>query len=184
MVERLQRHQSKLNRRAEKDPLTIRLMSSRDVQFPPQCPACNAPAARRVDLEKHARFTVHTHDGSVERQQTVRLSVWFCSDCVERHASQIERSDHATGTSVSRAIEYRVNPRTDSLFGSSELAWHAFRFQSADYAAKFRELNKALLWSPTLETRITAKQRGSDTLQLIVLIAVAAALALWSYLTR
>ena len=186
MVERLQRHQSKLNRRSEKDSRTIRLTSARAVRFPPLCPGCDAPATRRVDLEKHVRFTVYTHDGPAEEHQTARLSVLFCSNCAERHASEIERAGpaSATETSISGAIEYRANPRTDLLLGSSEPAWHGFRFRSSDYAAKFRELNSAHLWSPTQHARTSANRNHLDILQLIILIAVAIALALWSYLGR
>jgi hypothetical protein len=182
MVGRLERHQRKLNKRAQKDPLTVRLTSARDVLFPPQCPACDAPGTRPVKLEKHCRFTVPTRDGPAEEHQTARLNVFFCSACAERHAFELQRS--LTETSVSHAIEYQVNPRTDSVLGSSGPAWHGFRFRSAEYAAKFRELNSALLWTPTKYARESAKSRRFHYLQLTILIAFAAALALWSYLTK
>jgi hypothetical protein len=185
MVERLERHQRKLNTRAEKDPLTVRLMSARDVLFPPQCPACDAPGTTRVNLEKHCRFTVHTGHGPAEEHQTARLDVFFCSACAERHGWEMKRvGTSGTETSVSRAIEYLLNPRTDSTLGSPDPAWHGFRFPSAEYAAKFRELNAGLIWTPTKYARESAKRRRSYYLQLIILAAFAAALALWSYMTR
>lgn len=186
MVERLQRHQRKLNTRAERDPLTVRLMSARDVLFPPQCPACDALGTSRVNLEKHCRFTVHTGDGPVEEHQTARLNVFFCTACADLHGSALQRAGCASGTetSVSRAIEYLVNPHTDSMLGSADPAWHGFRFRSAAYAAKFRELNAGLIWTPTKYPRESAKRRHFYYLQLIILISFAAALALWAYLTK
>jgi hypothetical protein len=141
LVERLERHQRKLHTRAERDPLGVRLVSAQDVLFPPQCPVCGAPGTRRVAIEKHCRFTVHTGDGPTEEHHVAQLDVILCSACAERHGS--ERIDRARGTetSISRTIEYSVNPRTDCALGSREPAWHAFRFPSVEYATKFRELN-------------------------------------------
>jgi hypothetical protein len=186
VVERLERHQGKLNTRAEKDPLTVRLLSTRHLLFPPQCPACGAPGTRRVEIEKHCRFTIHTGDGPAEAHQVARLDVILCSACAERHGSEMKRVDRAQGTetSVSRTIEYLVNPRTDFALGSPEPAWHAFRFPSAEYATKFRELNAGLIWTPAKYAREGADLRRSSNLQLLILVAFAAALALWSYLTR
>ena len=186
MVERLKRHQRKLNTRAEKDPLTVRLVSARDVLFPPQCPVCGASGTTRVAIEKRCRFTVHSGDGPAEAHQVARLELMLCSACAERHRSEMKRVDRSQGTetSVSRTIEYFVNPRTDFALGSPEPAWHSFRFPSAEYAAKFRELNGGLIWTPAKYAREGAELRRSSYLQLLILVAFAAALALWSYLTR
>ena len=186
MVDRLERHQRKLNTRAEKDPRTVRLGSARDVLFPRQCPACGETGTRRVEIEKHCRFTVHTGDGPAEAHQVARLDVILCSACAERHGSEMKRVDRTQGTetSVSRTIEYSVNPRTDLALGSSEPAWHAFRFPSAEYATRFRELNAGLTWTPAKYAREGAELRRSSYLQLLILVAFAAALVLWSYLTQ
>jgi hypothetical protein len=111
------------------------------------------------------------------------------TDRLWRHQAKLNRraeSDplSALETSVSRAIEYRVNPYTDALAGTAEPAWHGFCFRSADYAAAFRELNATLAWTPGRFARTSAAAHRSNMLQLIILIAVAAALALWAFLTR
>ena len=121
MVERLERRQRKAQYACGKGSAHRPVDVGRDVLFPPQCPACGAPGTRRVNLEKHCRFTVHTGDGPVEEHQTARLAVFFCSACAERHGSEMKRDACAstTETSVSRAVEYLVNPRTD-LLGSRD----------------------------------------------------------------
>jgi hypothetical protein len=85
-----------------------------------------------------------------------------------------------TETSVSRAVEYLVNPRTD-LLGSRDPAWHACRFPSSEYAAKFRELNPGLIWTPTKYARESAKRRRSYYVQLIILAAFAIGFGIVGY---
>jgi hypothetical protein len=70
------------------------------------------------------------------------------------------------------------------MLGSADPAWHGFRFRSAAYAARFRELNAGLIWTPAKYARESAKRRRFSYLQPIILISFAAALAVWSYLTK
>lgn len=185
MVAGLLRRQRRLNRKADPDPLSVRLVSVRDVVFPPECPACGAPATTTTRLEKHYRFTLHTDDGESEEHQIARLTVPFCATCAERHESELRqrgRSDRAT--SVSRAIEYVVNPDTESGLPTKVPAWHRFRFRNGEYAQRFRELNAPRLWTVDRYAADSAEARGSNAVQLIIMILFAAALALWAYLGR
>jgi hypothetical protein len=186
MTDRLERHQLKLNRRADRDPLRVRLVSARDVLFPPQCPACGAPATARTEVEKHCRYTSHSHDGAASEHAVARLAVSLCSSCARRHTEELRAAGRRSNreTSVSRAIEYEVNPETESLFASAGPAWHGFRFRTPEYAAAFRELNARLLWSPKRHLRDNKTERRFQILQLIILILFAAALASWAYLGR
>ena len=186
MVAGLLRRQRRLNRKADRDPLSVRLVSVRDVVFPPECPACGAPATTTTRLEKHYRFTLHTDDGESVEHQVARLNVSFCATCAERHESEMRqrgrRSDR--DTSVSRTIEYVVNPDTESGLPTNEPAWHSFRFQNGEYAQRFRELNARRLWTVHRYAADSAEARRSNAVQLIIMILFVAALALWAYLGR
>jgi hypothetical protein len=186
MTDRLERHQRKLNRRADRDPRRVRLVSAEDVLFPQQCPACGAPADARVEVEKHCRYTSHSHDGPSNEHTVARLAVFLCSPCAERHAQESRAAGRRSEleTSVTRTIEYEVNPETESLFASAGPAWHGFRFRTPEYAAMFRQLNARLSWTPERHARDSAAESRSQVWQLIILILLAAALAAWAYLSR
>jgi hypothetical protein len=85
------------------------------------------------------------------------------------------------GTSVSRAIEYLMNRDSRS---SSVVAWHVFRFRSAQYADNFRNLNTARLWNPKKYAETKAEEERSNIIQLLILIGALGLLALWVYVNR
>ena len=176
MVKReLERRIRKLNRQRDADPRSVRLASLEGLVFPPVCPACDAPATTQVELEKRVTFTIYSEGGNSTEHQVVRLSVPFCQACADRHKS--ERGS----TSVSDAIDYRMN--RDSV-SSDEPAWHGFRFRTVPYADSFRKLNAARLWHAKKYAETRAERERSSLIQLLVLIAILAGLALWAYLNR
>jgi hypothetical protein len=67
---------------------------------------------------------------------------------------------------------------------SSEPAWHGLRFRSVQYADRFRALNADRLWHPKKYAEARAQQERSNVIQLLILIAVMAGLALWAYVNR
>ena len=148
MVERLERHQRKQDacgKGSAHRPFDVGSRRSVSAAMSRMRCAGDDACQSRKALSVHGPHRPWASGGAPDAQ----LDVFFCSACAERHGWEMKRVGRTSGTetSVSRAIEYLLNPRTDSTLGSPDPAWHGFRFPSAEYAAKFRELNAGLIWT-------------------------------------